>query len=63
VPVSIASSASGCVDARMSSMCERGEPLKSCTVVFAAVISQDLSKPRKKSSSTRGFDNITVVCW
>ena len=28
-------------------MCERGEPWKSCTVVFATVISQDLSKPRK----------------
>lgn len=36
-------------------MCERGEPWKSCTIVFATVISQDLSKPRKKSSSTRGL--------
>jgi hypothetical protein len=44
--------ASGGVDARMSSMCERGEPWKSCTVGFASVLSQDRSKPRKKSGST-----------
>jgi hypothetical protein len=53
VLASISSSASGGVDAKIFSMCERGEPWKSCRVDFPSGISRRRSNLRRKSSSNR----------